>query len=156
MKVTSVAEKKEGMTMKKSLFIVFALILISVAGTSIYGFAADKENTVAEQAAKPVQEDSQDMTAEGSETLNEEAAIPTTYSAVVTDEVARGGDEIRTEPKETVEAPSTTVVAVEPPAEEPVITVDVPPAQELNVEVPDDWDAYLNGDTAPVAEASIE
>ena len=136
--------------MRKSLLLVFSLIILSVVGTTIYGFAADKETTIKEQAAKPVQE-SQDIAAEDSETLKEEAATPATYSAVITDEVARGNDS-REELPQAVETPATNEVAVEIPVEEPVITVDVPPAQELEIDVPDDWDTFISGDTAPVDE----
>lgn len=143
--------------MKKPL-LIFALIAISVVAATVYGYAADKENIVSEQAAKPGQEVNQvtDQT-ETEEVLNEEEVTPAaqeevevTAEEVVQADVSRGSNE-RTVAEQPVEQPASTSTVVEAPAAQ--VAVDVPPAQELDIEVPNDWDAYIGGDTAPADEA---
>ena len=133
--------------MKKGSFLIFAAILIAAVALAGFNSNAEQKETIAaaEQAAK-AEETSEVEKAE----LNEEAVTPETAdenSDATRGELERTPAPVQTEESVTVTAaPAPAVEQAPAPAVEPVY---VPPAKELELEVPDDWDAFINGDTAP-------
>lgn len=137
--------------MKKGSLLIFAAILIAVVALAGFTSNAEQKETIAaaEQAAKA--EENADV--EQAE-LKEEAATPiatTEDSEPARGELERAPAPVQVEEAVTVTAaPAPAVEQAPAPAVEPVY---VPPAKELDIEVPDDWDAFINGDTAPTDES---